>query len=157
MSLIGVLTKSKQESYLKQKLEKVIPKEQIFFLKESSLENLKNIKFQTVLIGEKVIKSKKQVRQMVKSAQYVIFNTDIQENLDLLEDLSFKLITYGFNSKATITTSSIEENKIMVCIQRNIQNVQGKVVEPQELKLELEHNENTYSAMELIGLKLLYK
>ena len=60
MSLIGVLTKSKQESYLKQKLEKVIPKEQIFFLKESSLENLKNIKFQTVLIGEKVIKSKKE-------------------------------------------------------------------------------------------------
>lgn len=153
MSLIGVLTKSKHQDYLKKQL----PKEQLFFLKESSLENLKNIKFQTILIGKKIIKNKNQVRELAKKAQYVIFNTDIQENLDLLEDLSFKLITYGFNSKATITTSSMEENKIMVCIQRSIQNVQGKIVEPQELKIELEKNENAYSAMERIGLKLLYK
>lgn len=153
MSLIGVLTKSKHQDYLKKQL----PEEQLFFLKESSLENLKNIKFQTILIGKKIIKNKNQVRELAKKAQYVIFNTDIQENLDLLEDLSFKLITYGFNSKATITTSSMEENKIMVCIQRSIQNVQGKIVEPQELKIELEKNENAYSAMERIGLKLLYK
>lgn len=153
MSLIGVLTKSKHQDYLKKQL----PEEQLFFLKESSLENLKNIKFQTILIGKKIIKNKNKVRELAKKAQYVIFNTDIQENLDLLEDLSFKLITYGFNSKATITTSSMEENKIMVCIQRSIQNVQGKIVEPQELKIELEKNENAYSAMERIGLKLLYK
>ena len=32
-----------------------------------------------------------------------------------------KFITFGFNSKSTITISSVRDNKIIVCLQRDVQ------------------------------------
>lgn len=157
MSLIGILTKKNQESYLKQSLRGIIQEEQIFFLKESSMQNLTNIKFQTILIGKEISKNKEEIKQIAKKADYLIFNTDIIENLNLLDDLKVQLITYGFNSKATITTSSMEENKAMVCLQRVVENVQGKKIEPQERKMHLPEENNSYAVMELMSLQLLYQ
>lgn len=154
MSLIGILTQKSHEAYIKQ--ENSITQEQIFFLKEESLSNLKNIQFQTILIGKKITQNKEQVKEIARKAKYLIFNTDIPENLDLLEDMQLELITYGFNSKATITTSSIEDSKIMVCLQRTLQNVQGKKIEPQELRLYLSDENNSYAVMELKSLEWLY-
>lgn len=155
MSLVGILTQKSHETYLKPKLYNLVAQDQIFFLKEDTLSNLRNIKFQTILIGKKVLKNKEQLRQIAKNANHLIFNADISENLDLLENLSVKLITYGFNSKATITTSSVEEGKVMVCLQRVLENNQGKKIEPQEFCSEVSEEENGYEVMELVGLQLL--
>lgn len=156
MSLIGIFTQKSHENYLKQELGKTISDEQLFFLKEDSLQNLKNIKFQTILIGKDINKNKEQMREIAKKADYLILNTDIAENLSALSNLSFKLITYGFHSKATITASSVEENKTMVCLQRAIKNVQGKTIEPQEQTINSKLVDNSYAVMELFSLKALY-
>ncbi len=157
MSLVGIFTESKNENYLKKGLKNVFQQEQVFFLKEESIENLKNITFQTILIGKSISKNEQILRDLMKKAQYLIFNADILDNLYLLKDLSIQLITYGFNSKSTITTSSVEENKIMICLQRTIKNLQGKTIEPQEIKKEIFKNEDSYAVMELISLLLLYR
>ncbi|MCI9177591.1 MAG: hypothetical protein HFJ28_03240 [Clostridia bacterium] len=154
MSLIGILTDKSHENYIKEGLKGIVSEEQIIFIKEDMVENLKNIKFETVLIGKEIKKSKEQVRQLAKKAKYLILNTDMAKNLDLLDNLIFELITYGLNSKATITTSSIEDGKIMVCLQRTIQNVKGKSIEPQERSYKEETN--GYAVMELISLQFLY-
>lgn len=157
MLLIGILTESGHDSYLKEELKEILKKEHIFFLKESNMQNLKNIKFQVLLIGKKVLKNKEEIREIIKKADYVILNADIIENLDLLNNLDVQLITYGFNQKATITASSVEENKIMICLQRTIKNLQNKKIEPQEFKRKLIKDSNTYAVMELVSLLLLYK
>ena len=154
MSLIGILTDKSHENYIKEGLRGIVSEEQIIFLKEDSIQNLKNIKFETILIGKEVKKSKEEVKELAKKAKYLILNTDMAKNLDLLDNLIFELITYWLNSKATITTSSIEDGKIMVCLQRTIQNVKGKSIEPQERSYKEETN--GYAVMELISLQFLY-
>ena len=47
------------------------------------------------------------------------------------------MITYGFNSKSTVTISSVKEDKILVCMQRDIEKSDGKIVEAQEKNIYL--------------------
>ena len=157
MSLVGILTEKAHENYIMQGLEaKNFKQDQVFFLKANTIKNLKNIKFETIIIGKKVSKNKEIVRELMQNAKYVIFNSDITENLNLLKDLSFKLITYGFNPKATVTTSSVEEGKIMICIQRTIKNLKENEIELQEITRDLPSNISSYAVMELLILELLY-
>ena len=157
MSLVGILTEKANEKYIMQGLkEKNFKQDQIFFLKENTIKNLKNIKFETIIIGKKISKNKQDIRNLIQNAKYVVFNADIKENLNLLENLSFSLITYGFNPKATVTTSSVEEGKIMVCLQRTIENLNGNKIELQEISRDLPNNISSYAVMELLILGLLY-
>ncbi len=157
MSLVGILTEKANEKYIMQGLkEKNFKQDQIFFLKENTIKNLKNIKFETIIIGKKISKNKQDIRNLIQNAKYVVFNADIKENLNLLENLSFSLITYGFNPKATVTTSSVEEGKIMVCLQRTIENLNGNKIELQEISRDLPSNISSYAVMELLILGLLY-
>ena len=150
MSLIGIYTQSVNEPYLKQQLTDILPENQIFFLKENSIQNLTNIKFSIIM---QIMKNNTFI---IEKCDYLIFNTDIKENIVLLENLTFYLITYGFNSKATITTSSVEEQKMLICLQRGIKNLQGKIIEPQEIEIETSQEISSYALMEFISLKLLF-
>ena len=157
MSLVGILTEKANEKYIMQGLkEKNFKQDQVFFLKENTINNLKNIKFETIIIGKKISKNKQDIRNLIQNAKYVIFNADITENLNLLENLSFNLITYGFNPKATVTTSSVEEGKIMICLQRTIENLKGNKIELQEISRDMPNNISSYAVMELLILGLLY-
>ena len=155
MSLIGIYTQSANEPYLKQKLTAMLPENQIFSLKENSIQNLTNIKFSIILIGKKMSKNNTEFKAIIEKSDYLIFNTDIKENMELLENLTLNLITYGFNSKATITTSSVEEQKMLICLQRGIKNVQGGIIEPQEIEIQTNQEVNSYALMEFISLKVL--
>ncbi len=157
MSLIGILTECNYSNFLKQNFKDKLDTSQIFFLKENSIENLKNIKFQTVLIGKKINQNKNIIKNIIKNAEYLVLNTDITDNLNLLDNLNIELITYGFNSKATITASSVDDNRIILCLQRTINSVFGVKIEPQEFEMNFSKELNTYDVMEIISLLLLYK
>ena len=47
------------------------------------------------------------------------------------------------NQKATITLSSINENKLLISIQRNIENIKGEKIEVCENILEIENEHST--------------
>ena len=64
------------------------------------------------------------------------------------------VITYGFNSKATITASSVEEDQVMVCLQRTMKTREGKQMEPQEI--EMPKLENVNDTMGVTGVLWLY-
>lgn len=74
-----------------------------------------------------------------------IVNVDDSELLGLLQGLRQHVVTYGFNTKASITTSSVGdsvlENRFICCLQRTISARNGALIEPQEYKLELEGND----------------
>jgi UDP-N-acetylmuramate-alanine ligase len=74
-----------------------------------------------------------------------IVNVDDINLISLLQGMKYKYVTYGFNTKASITTSSIGDSVFkdgfICCLQNSISARNGKVIEPQEYKLNLESSE----------------
>ncbi|MCL2461516.1 MAG: hypothetical protein FWF44_02535 [Defluviitaleaceae bacterium] len=48
-----------------------------------------------------------------------------------------ELITCGFNGKDCVTASSVTETGLVICVQRNIPTVDGRILEPQEFAVSL--------------------
>ena len=74
-----------------------------------------------------------------------IVNVDDKKLISTLEGKLQHVVTYGFNSKASITTSSTMDNLLdgsfMLCLQKSIPARNGLVMEPQEYKLKLAPDE----------------
>jgi len=72
----------------------------------------------------------------------VIYNMDDSEIIKLLEKVNYKTITYGFNSKASITASSIgdtvSKEGFICCQQKVICTRDGTVIEPQEYRIDMQ-------------------
>ena len=74
-----------------------------------------------------------------------------------MDNLNLTVITFGFNNKATFTVSSIEENNIIICLQRIIYNKDEEKIEPQEYKLEVPENVEKHTAILIHIIKILYR
>ncbi len=138
MSFVGIICHSKQEKYIKQILTTNLPNENIIILKEDNIENFKNITFETIAIfssKETIFKKNEMIANIIKKAKYLIMNSDEKILLDEIKMISGNIITYGFNTKSTITTSSVNEESILVCIQRTIKNRLEEVIESQEIEV----------------------
>lgn len=77
-----------------------------------------------------------------------IVNVDDGELIRFLQGMEYYILTYGFNSKASITASStgdaVFKDNFMCCLQRTISTKEGHLVEPQEYMIKVE-SENTDS------------
>ena len=149
MFFVGVITNQKNEEYVKKELSAII------FITDKNILNIKNIKFEVVIIDNK-INNKIELRKIIADAKLILLNTDIQMNLETLNNLNLTIITYGFNSKSTFTVSSIEENHIIICLQRNIYNNKRIEIEPQEFRLEIEENIEKYISIAIFIIKKIY-
>lgn len=139
MSFIGVICESKNENYIKQVLTKKLRNETIIILNKENIENLKNIKYKTIVIfsnNDKILSKKELIKNIIEKANYLIINADEEINLDLLQNMKVNVITYGFNSKSTITASSVGDENIFLCIQRNMQDLNKNEIEPQEISIQ---------------------
>lgn len=155
MFFVGVITNQKNEEYVKKELSAILPTENIIFINDRNITNIKNIKFEVVIIDNK-INNKIELRKIIADAKLILLNTDIQMNLETLNNLNLTIITYGFNSKSTFTVSSIEENHIIICLQRNIYNNKRIEIEPQEFRLEIEENIEKYISIAIFIIKKIY-
>ena len=155
MFFIGVVTNQKNESYIKNKLSNVVPAKNIIFITEKNILNIKNIKFESLLIDSK-INNTTELRKIISNSKYIILNSDIEMNLDAIKNLDLVVITYGFNNKSTFTVSSIEENDIIICLQRIIFNKKGNEIEPQEYELKIDKDIDKYTAIAIEIIKILY-
>lgn len=139
MSFLGIIANQKHEEYMKKIISKYIPIDYIIFINDKNINNMKNIKF-NVIVMDKNIKKNEILKNILKHSRYVVLNSDMKIDEGLLENLNLEVITYGFNSKATFTISSVEENKIIICLQRIIKNIYGNQYEPQEFEIIQEEN-----------------
>lgn len=156
MIFIGIVTDTKSESYIKKirNNNDVFNKYHIIFIKEKSIENIKNIKFQTIIINRE-FNAEDSLNKLIAKAEYLIINEDIDASISLLNDVNSNIITYGFNSKSTITMSSVTEDSIQICVQRNILSKQNEI-EQQEISLAKEAESEIYDIMLLISMLLIY-
>lgn len=67
----------------------------------------------------------------------ILVNTDDTAAISTLQQQKAYVITYGFNSKATLTASSVNENQMVLCLQRSIVDLDGREIEPQEFSVSL--------------------
>jgi len=76
---------------------------------------------------------------ILKNSDCILLNSDIKNINKLNTNIGKKIITFGLNSKATITTSSIskgETKKIVYCIQRELSTFSGNKLIQQEFSIE---------------------
>lgn len=165
MSFIGVIAESKDFKFIKNKvLEKFkenIYNIEIININNNSIENIKNVRFETIVICctlDKFKERQENIKNILSNAKYLIINSDIEIDRGLLENLRFDIITYGLNQKSTITASSISEDNVIICLQRNIKNINSKIIEANEfnIKLNKNNNETIYNILACFTILLLY-
>ena len=68
---------------------------------------------------------------------FIIMNADIDFKSEEFDERERYVISYGLNSKATVTASSISDKQIVICIQRAIKDIHHNEIEPQEIPIAL--------------------
>ena len=104
-----------------------------------------------------MLKNSVYLEEIIKKTDYIIINSDIRENLLKLKNTKTSIITYGFNAKATITISSIKEEKTMICIQRKINGI-NNIIEEQDFNIEIEKNNvnKLYNVLVIFTILAIY-
>lgn len=162
MAFIGVITSSKNEEVLKKAIEEILQSNtsnhNVIIINKENIDNMKNIKFNSIIINkENNIKESKKIvlKQVLKNAKYLIINSDIYTRLDIIYNLNITVITFGYNLKATLTASSVNDERILLCLQRNIV-VDNKIkIEPKEILAKVVEND-VYTTMAVNIVRLLY-
>lgn len=155
MFFIGIITNQKNEIYFKKEVSKYVPVENIIFITAKNIYNVKNVKFETIIMDEK-INNKIEIRKIISNSKYLLLNADIEIDIEILENLNLTVISYGFNNKSTFTVSSIEENNMIICLQRVIFNKNGYKIEPQEYQIKNQQNVDKYAIIAVGVLKMIY-
>ena len=156
MFFIGIVTNQKNELYMKKEISKFIPKENILFINEKNISNMKNVQFETVIIDSK-INNISELRKIVANSKYLLLNADIDINREVINNLNLTVITYGFNNKATFTVSSMEEKTIIIWLQRIIYTKARGKIEPQEYEVKIDGGIDKDAIMASNTLKILYE
>ena len=142
MPFIGIIGKENDSNFIKNKITKSSKTTnfEVININKKSLENIKNIKFDILVINEnieKILNNSNYLEKVISNTKFLLLNSDIKikiQNLDLSDK---SIITFGFNSSSVITLSSIREESIMICVQKKII---GKinVIEEQEFSIKLQ-------------------
>lgn len=164
MAFIGVITSKRSEEASKKVFinlfnENIIKKINVIIINESNIDNIKNVLFETIIINEdnSLIRNKmNSLKQILSKCKFLILNSDMDINLESIYKVKLTVITYGLNLKSTVTASSIENEKLQICIQRSIKNINNKIIEPKEVYVYAKKND-IYRVMEQCILEMLYK
>lgn len=162
MSFIGVISDNKCFENIKEKIKEKDTKKQLnlIHINSKSIENIKNIKFETIIINNEVEKLKNYESNLKKiciNAEYILLNTDINQTFHILQEEKINIITYGLNQKSTVTISSIRETDILIYLQRNIKTKKNKILEVEEKRIKIkDSNSKTYEIMIIYIILAIY-
>ena len=155
MFFIGIITDKNSENNIKNRMINKIDENEIIFLNKENLENFKNVKFDSIIVNEEV-ENKYILKKILEKSKYIVWNSDIHCKSDNLKKKYSNVITYGYNSKATVTISSVTEENYLIFIQENI-SVKNKIECIQEIKFEKKQNNiNAYDGMIMTIMDLIY-
>ena len=78
---------------------------------------------------------------------YLVVNADDRRIFPLLDLCGAKLITYGFNTRACITASSVTRDDMQICIQRAFYGIDGAERVPCEFSAKLDSHESSFTVL----------
>lgn len=161
MSFIGVVANKKCFENIRKKIAEESKEEanNLIQINLRSIENIKNIKFETIVVEDSIAKFKKQeeiLAKLLESTQYLIINTDKNKEIEKLEKKEDK-ITYGLNRKATVTISSISDTDILIYWQRSLKNKKGNEIEIEERRIKRNEKEKKLKTYEILIIYALFQ
>lgn len=153
MSFVGIIADCKDYEFIEKEISKIKKHPELINITEKNILNIKNVKFETIVICSNTDMN---LSDILANAKYLILNSDV--NITNINDNKLKIITYGLNQKSTVTASSISEDEVLVCLQRNIKDVKDNIIEVQETYMKSENitNKKVYSLMVIFILQQLY-
>lgn len=86
----------------------------------------------------------------LRSNGVIIANSDEKPLMNIIGNRGrdHTVITYGLNSKACVTVSSISDSTVVLCVQRSLPTVSGGVLEQQEFPIAtISSNRDIYSVL----------
>lgn len=161
MPLVGLIAKKKDIQIIKKEFQGAGL--EIIEITPDSIMNIKNVKFEQIIFLEDLKvpeETYKYIKKIISSAKYIILNGDIEINI--LKEINIKkpikIITFGFNSKSTITISSIKDEKTIVYFQREVEKTNGDKIEIQEKEIKAREINNTklYNKLAIFIIKELH-
>lgn len=159
MTFIGIVSTKNNFARIRKYIESNLDiKYNLIYINSENIENIKNVVFETVVIlnVEEIYTKVEELKTVLNKTKYIIINSDLKENLQVLQDLDLNVITFGFNNKATITASSIQEENALICVQRSILAKNKVEIEPQEIKININNENKMYELMGTIAVLLIY-
>lgn len=154
MFFIGIITDKNSENNIKSMMKDKFRENEIIFLNKDNMSNFRNVKFDSIVVNEK-IDDKYTLDRILEKSKYILWNSDIHYKSDKIKNTCSNVITYGYNSKATVTISSATDENYMIFIQENI--CGNKAEEIQEIRFEkAKNNINAYDGMIITIMNLIY-
>lgn len=162
MSFVGVISDKDDFKFIENEMFKNYPNLQLIGINKNNIDNMKNIKFETIIICCNInnMENKKvTLDAIIENAQYLVINGDLNTQTKIFNKNEIETITYGMNQKSMVTASSIKEDEVLIGFQRNIENIKGNIIEVQELKIKTEDitNNKVYNLLTTVALKKLYE
>lgn len=155
MSFIGIITNTKNETYIRKELRGNFKEEEIIFITDRNIENMRNIRFETIVMDTK-LQNRVELKKILLKVKYLILNADIKFEPEMFEDLNLIVISYGFQNKATFTISSVSDNHIIICLQRIMRTISGTKYEPEEFEVRCNQNIDIHVILCLQIILLFY-
>ena len=164
MHFIGIFSNHSEYEMIKHNVTKMVNRKDLEWIHISSknIENMKNIVFETiVLCYQENINDKQRdiLNKLCSNCIFVVVNADAFCHTKMLSNKKINCISYGLNQKSTITISSIQDEKAIIYIQRNIKNVKGNEIEMGEICINLKKHEQIKieNLLSIFSVYLLYK
>ena len=108
---------------------------------------------EAVIVVVGTIMYKNNITLKGKNIVGIVYSSD-KAALQLFKDTNISVITCGMAEEDTISLSSIKDDSAIVSINRKIKSLKGKIIEPQEHKLNINAPLNDYSLLVATALVL---
>lgn len=156
MIFLGVFSSRKEYEKLKKTLTTYnLENIELINITNKNIDSLKHVKFDSIIITDNLnenlefeVNKIEIAKTLIDSAKVIMINIDIDTG-DILSNREYSIISYGFNGKATITLSSITDDRAIICIQREIKDMEGNIIENKEVEVKTQgmHDKNLYNTM----------
>lgn len=142
MHFIGIFSNHSEYEMIKQNIIKIVNRKDLEFIHISSknIENMKNIVFETIVLCHQENMNDEQksiLNKLCSNCMFIVVNADAFCKTKTICNKKTNCISYGLNQKSTITISSIQEDKAILSIQRNINNLEQKMIEMGEMEIDV--------------------
>ena len=154
MSFIGIISSNDVFDDIKNNINNSLLKKKLINIKKNDLKRINN-RFDSIIINDNIDQLISD--NLLIKTKYLIINSDISIRDTILKKRTMQIITYGMNQKATITASSIKDDEVLICLQRNLE-INNKIIEIQEFKKRVKtlNNKEIYSLLVSFIIELLY-
>ena len=146
MHFIGIFSNHSEYEMIKQNIIGIVDRKDLewIHINSKNIENMKNIVFETIVLcheEEMNDEQKNILNKLCSNCMFIVVNADVFCNIKIKSNKKINCISYGLNQKSTITISSIQEDKTILSIQRNINNLEQKTIEMGEMEIDVKKYE----------------